>query len=97
MEKSYDDMPTELKQWTIKQINDLINGKLRPMKARKIIAMIASSVNSPVGDLICDIVTLEDEPMPPAAPTPEQRRVRWAAASVDTGDMRCRMDEFDWI
>jgi len=32
------------------------------MKARKIIALIASSDNSPVGDLICDIVTLEDEP-----------------------------------
>jgi len=62
MEKSYDNMPTELKQWTIKQINDLINGKLSPMKARKIIALIASSDNSPVGDLICDIVTLEDEP-----------------------------------
>ena len=62
MEKSYDDMPTELKQWTIKQINDLINGKLSPIKARKMIALIASSVNSPVGDLICDIVTLEDEP-----------------------------------
>ncbi len=62
MEKSYDNMPTELKQWTIKQINDLINGKLSPMKARKIIAMIAEATNSPVGDLICDIVTLEDEP-----------------------------------
>jgi hypothetical protein len=62
MEKSYDNMPTELKKWTIKQINDLINGKLTPMEARKIIALIATSVNSPVGDLICDIVTIEDEP-----------------------------------
>lgn len=62
MEKTYNDMPTELKEWTIKQINDLINGKLSPMKAREMIALIVTSVNSPVGDLICDIVTKEDEP-----------------------------------
>ena len=61
MDKTYDDMPTELKEWTIKQINDLINGKLSPMKAREMIAIIATSINTPVGNLICDIVTREEK------------------------------------
>ena len=60
MEKSYDNMPDELKQWTIKQTNDLIYGRLNPMQARKMISLICTSTTTHVGDLICDIVTNED-------------------------------------
>ena len=54
-----EDIPLEMQEFVIKNINDLIYGKLTPIKARKIIALICTSMETNVGELICDIVTNE--------------------------------------
>lgn len=61
MTSTTEDIPVELKEFVIKNINDLIYGNLSPIKARKIIALICTSMNTNVGELICDIVTNEED------------------------------------